>query len=114
MASYYNYDMCRASELAMSQWASTFAESVLGVSKTVGDLTGPCAFAVLMGLARAFYGKYSERIPLKKFMIGCAILCIGCYTLTMLAGMPLFGLFGCAICGFSVGIFWPEHSVSLP
>lgn len=96
-----------ASELAMSQWASTFAESALGVSKTVGDLAGPCAFAVLMGVARAFYGKCSERILLKKFMIGCAVLCIGCYALAMLAAMPLFGLIGCAVCGFSVGIFWP-------
>lgn len=96
-----------ASELAMSQWASAFAESALGVSKTMGDLAGPCAFAVLMGVARAFYGKCSERIPLKKFMIGCAVLCIGCYTLTMLADLPLLGLIGCAVCGFSVGIFWP-------
>lgn len=96
-----------ASELAMSQWASTFAESALGVSKSIGDLAGPCAFAILMGIARAFYGKCSERIPLKKFMIGCAILCIGCYTLTMLAEIPLLGLIGCAVCGFSVGIFWP-------
>lgn len=96
-----------ASELAMSQWASTFSESALGVSKSIGDLAGPCAFAILMGIARAFYGKCSERIPLKKFMIGCAILCIGCYTLTMLAEIPLLGLIGCAVCGFSVGIFWP-------
>ena len=96
-----------ASELAMSQWASAFAESALGVSKTMGDLAGPCAFAVLMGVARAFYGKCSDWIPLKKFMIGCAFLCIGCYTLTMLADLPLLGLIGCAVCGFSVGIFWP-------
>lgn len=96
-----------ASELAMSQWASAFAESALGVSKTIGDLAGPCAFAVLMGIARALYGKCSERIPLKKFMIGCAILCIGCYVLTMLADIPVMGLIGCAVCGFSVGIFWP-------
>lgn len=96
-----------ASELAMSQWASAFAESALGVSKTVGDLAGPCAFAVLMGIARAFYGKCSERIPLKKFMVGCAVLCIGCYVLTMLADLPMLALAGCAVCGFSVGIFWP-------
>ena len=31
-----------ASEQAMSQWASAFAELGLGVSKTVGDLAGPC------------------------------------------------------------------------
>lgn len=96
-----------ASELAMSQWASAFAESALGVSKAVGDLAGPCAFAVLMGIARAFYGKCSDRIPLKKFMIGCAVLCIGCYALTMLVDLPVLGLAGCAVCGFSVGIFWP-------
>ena len=96
-----------ASELAMSQWASAFAESALGVSKTIGDLLGPCAFAVLMGSARAIYGKCSDRIPLKKFMIICAVICIGCYTLTMLAEIPILGLIGCAVCGFSVGIFWP-------
>ena len=46
-----------ASEQAMSQWASAFAESGLGVSKAVGDLAGPCFFAVLMGLSRVFYAK---------------------------------------------------------
>ena len=68
-----------ASEQAMSQWASTFAESALHVSKTVGDLAGPCAFAVLMGTARAIYGKYSDRIPLRKMMLGSAVLCILCW-----------------------------------
>lgn len=96
-----------ASELAMSQWASAFAESALGVSKTVGDLAGPCAFAILMGVARALYGKFSERIPLKNFMVICAVLCVGCYMVTMFASIPLLGLLGCAVCGFSVGIFWP-------
>lgn len=96
-----------ASELAMSQWASAFAESALGVSKTVGDLAGPCAFAILMGVARALYGKFSERIPLKNFMVICAVLCVGCYMVTMFANIPLLGLLGCAVCGFSVGIFWP-------
>lgn len=96
-----------ASEQAMSQWASAFAESGLKVSKTIGDLAGPCAFAILMGTARAFYGKYSEKIPLKKMMAGSAILCICCYLLTVLAPNPVVGLIGCAVCGFSVGIFWP-------
>lgn len=96
-----------ASEQAMSQWASAFAESVLKVSKTVGDMAGPCAFAVLMGTARAIYGKCSERIPLKKFMIGSALLCIVCYAVAVFAGSPVMGLVGCALCGFSVGIFWP-------
>lgn len=96
-----------ASEQAMSQWASAFAESGLNVSKTVGDLAGPCAFAVLMGTARAIYGKYSEHIPLKKMMIGSSILCIICYLVASLSENPVIGLIGCAACGFSVGIFWP-------
>lgn len=96
-----------ASEQAMSQWASAFTESALHVSKTVGDLAGPCAFAVLMGTARALYGKFSERIPLKKFMAGSAALCIGCYVLAAGTGLPALGLLGCGLCGFSVGIFWP-------
>lgn len=96
-----------ASEQAMSQWASAFAESALQVSKTIGDLAGPCAFAICMGTARALYGKYSDRIPLKKMMIGSAVLCICCYLVAVFAPNPVLGLIGCAVCGFSVGIFWP-------
>ena len=96
-----------ASEQAMSQWASAFAEAGLGVSKTVGDLAGPCTFAILMGTSRALYGKFSHRLQLKKAMVLCANLCIASYLLATLAKSPVAGLMGCAICGFSVGIFWP-------
>lgn len=96
-----------SSEQAMSQWASAFAESALHVSKTVGDLAGPCAFALLMGTSRAIYGKFADHIPLQKAMGGCALLCIGCYLLAAFAQLPVLGLVGCALCGFSVGIFWP-------
>ncbi len=96
-----------ASEQAMSQWSSAFAEKALGVSKTIGDLAGPCAFAVFMGTARALYGKFAEKVPLKAFMIGSSVMCIGCYLLAALSGNALLGLIGCAACGFSVGIFWP-------
>ncbi len=96
-----------ASELSMSQWASAFAESALHVSKTAGDLAGPCAFALLMGTARALYGKFAERLPLKRAIMACAVLCIVCYLLAAFVRVPLFGLIGCAVCGFSVGIFWP-------
>ena len=96
-----------ASEQAMSQWASAFAESALHVSKTIGDLAGPCAFALLMGTARALHGKYSDRLPLKRVMLGCAALCIAAYLLASLTGSAVLGLAGCALCGFSVGIFWP-------
>ena len=96
-----------ASEQGMSQWASAFAESALHVTKTVGDLAGPCAFAIFMGTARAIYGKYSEKLPLKKFMLASASLCIVCYLIAVFADNSIFGLIGCALCGFSVGIFWP-------
>lgn len=96
-----------ASEQAMSQWASAFAESALHVSKTAGDLAGPCAFALLMGTSRALYGKFADRVPLTRAIAGCAVLCILCYLLASFASLPVLGLIGCAVCGFSVGIFWP-------
>ena len=96
-----------ASEQAMSQWASAFAQKGLGVPKTLGDLAGPCAFAVLMGTARALYGKFEAKIPLRSFMAGSCVMCIACYLLAALSGSPLLALLGCAACGFWVGIFWP-------
>ena len=107
-----------ASEQSMSQWASAFAESGLKVSKTVGDLAGPCLFAVFMGTSRALYAKFSEKLPLSNAMIGSSLLCIGCYVVASISPYPIFGLLGCAVCGFSVGIMWPGTfslaSVSLP
>ncbi len=96
-----------ASEISMSQWASAFAESALHVSKTVGDLAGPCGFAVCMGVSRTLYGKFGEKVDLSIFMIASGILCLACYLLAALAGIPILGLIGCAACGFSVGIMWP-------
>ncbi len=96
-----------ASEQAMSQWSSFFAETGLQVSKTVGDILGPCAFALLMGLSRLFYGIWGDRIPMRKFLMGSAGLCIGGYLLTVFAPVPVLSLVGCGICGFSVGIMWP-------
>lgn len=96
-----------ASEQAVSQWASTFAEQGLGVSKTVGDLAGPMAFAVLMGTSRLIYGKYGEKLRLDSFMIFSCALCIASYLCIALVPIPAVNLIGCAICGFSVGIMWP-------
>ena len=96
-----------ASELAMAQWASAYAEAALGLSKTVGDLAGPCMFAVAMGISRVIFGKYGERIDLMKFMASSGILCVICYFLTALSSNPILGLIGCIVCGFSVGIMWP-------
>jgi len=96
-----------ASEQAVSQWASTFAEKGLGISKMAGDLAGPMAFAVLMGLSRVFYGKYGDRIDLDRFMIGSSVLCIASYLCIAIVPSPVISLIGCAVCGLSVGIMWP-------
>lgn len=96
-----------ASELAMAQWASAYAEAALGLSKAVGDLAGPCMFAVTMGISRIIFGKYGGKMDLMKFMTGSGILCVVCYLLTSLSPNPLIGLTGCILCGFSVGIMWP-------
>lgn len=96
-----------ASEQAVSQWASTFAEQGLGVSKTVGDLAGPMSFAALMGLSRLIYGKFGDRLDLDRFMKLSCLLCIAAYLCISLVPVPAVGLVGCAVCGFSVGIMWP-------
>nr|WP_300777067.1 MFS transporter [uncultured Acetatifactor sp.] len=96
-----------ASEQAVSQWASTFAEKGLGISKTAGDLAGPMAFAVLMGAARLFYGKYGDRIHLERFMGYSCCLCILAYLGVALLPLPQLSLIACAVCGLSVGIMWP-------
>ena len=96
-----------ASELSMAQWASAFAESALGLTKTMGDLLGPCLFAVSMGISRVIYGKYGEKLELTNYMLGSGILCLLCYLLAALSHNPILGLVGCIVCGFSVGIMWP-------
>ena len=96
-----------ASELAMAQWASAYAEAALGLTKTLGDLMGPCMFAVTMGISRIIYGKYGEKLDLMKFMVASGVLCVACYLMASLSANPIIGLIGCTLCGFSVGIMWP-------
>ena len=96
-----------ASEASMAQWASAFTEMSIGVSKTIGDLAGPCLFAALMGISRVFYSKKSAQLDLTATMLGCGILCVVCYLLAALCGEQHIGLIGCAVCGISVGIMWP-------
>ncbi len=96
-----------ASELSMAQWASAFVESALGLTKTIGDLAGPCLFAVTMGVSRVIYGKYGEKIELTGYMLGSGVLCLICYVLAALSHSPWLSLIGCTFCGFSVGIMWP-------
>ena len=96
-----------ASEQAMAQWASLFAELGLGVSKTMGDLLGPCAFAILMGCARVFFGSKGSHLPLTGILTGSALMCVASYLVAVLSPLPILSLVGCALCGLSVGAMWP-------
>ena len=96
-----------ASELAMSQWASAFAEAGLGISKTLGDLLGPCAFAVLMGGSRVIFSRINDKTDISKILAFCAVLCIGAYILSAFSPNPLIALLGCGLCGFAVAPMWP-------
>lgn len=96
-----------ASELSMSQWASAYTESALGLSKSMGDLAGPCMFAITMGISRVIFGKYGDKLDLMKFMTSSGFLCLICYISASISDNAILGLIGCIMCGFSVGIMWP-------
>ena len=96
-----------ASELAMSQWSSLFADQALGVDKVVGDLLGPCLFAVFMGIGRTIYGVWGDRLDLYKSLLATAALCVLCYLGAALLAAPVLSLLCCALCGFSISLMWP-------
>ncbi len=96
-----------ASEHAIVQWASAFAEAGLGIPKTLGDLAGPMAFGILMGSVRAFYGKFGHKIQLDRFIFGSSVLCVVSFLLVVLVPDPVVNLIGCALCGVGVAILWP-------
>lgn len=96
-----------ASELAMAQWASLFAERGLGIPKIAGDLLGPCLFALFMGIGRTIYGILGEKINIEKALMGCAVFTIICYLVTVFVKLPIISLLGCALCGFGVSLMWP-------
>jgi fucose permease len=96
-----------ASEQSVSQWASAFVEKALGISKSIGDLVGPTVFSVLMGISRAIYGKFGEKINLYKMMVFSGCLCVLSYLTVSFSSSAIVGLIGIAVSGFSVGILWP-------
>lgn len=96
-----------ASEIAMAEWASMFAQQALGVSKVVGDLAGPCAFAIFMGTGRILYARFAERLSFRKTLITLSTLCAICYLTAAFSEIPLLALISCAVCGFTVSVMWP-------
>lgn len=96
-----------ASEIAMAEWASVFAQNALGVSQIAGDLAGPCAFSLFMGLGRLLYAAFSEKISYRSTVIVLGLCCAVCYYIAAFASIPIFALAACALCGFTVSILWP-------
>lgn len=96
-----------ASELTMSQWSSIFAEKGLNVPKVIGDIAGPCMFAIFMGIGRTLYGLWGSKINLKNALLGSGILCVTCYSLTIFSPWPVLSLIACAITGIAVSLMWP-------
>ncbi len=96
-----------ASEIAVSQWASAFAEKMLDIPKSAGDIAGPAMFAVLMGTARTIYGKYGEKVELGRMIFICSLFCILSYLMISLSPNSIISVMGIGLCGFSVGIMWP-------
>lgn len=91
----------------MSQWSSFFAEQGLQVPKAIGDLLGPCTFALLMGTTRAVYGAFADRFPLEKALVIAGFVCMASYLLAVFSPSPILSLVGCGFCGLSVGLMWP-------
>ena len=96
-----------ASEIAMAEWASIFAQNALGVSKAIGDITGPCAFALFMGTGRVVYAKLSKKVSFTKMLVILNIFCFVCYMVVAVCKIPIIALIFCAVCGFTVSISWP-------
>ena len=96
-----------ASEMAPAQWASFFAENNLGIPKAVGDLLGPCAFAVFQGLSRVVFSRMARRRDPRRILAWHAVGCLVAYAVIVLAPHPLLSLFGFCMCGWFVGPMWP-------
>ncbi len=96
-----------ASEMVISQWSSLLAELGLGVSKTIGDILGPCLFAFLMGLSRMLFGlKVTDKSLMPSLMI-CAFGCVLSFAIVAFSRVPMLSLIGCGLSGFFVGVMWP-------
>ncbi len=96
-----------AAEIAMVEWASLFAQNALGVSKAVGDITGPCAFALFMGVGRVIYAKFSKKVSFTRLLLWLNIFCTVCYLTVAICQIAWVSLLFCAVCGFTVSISWP-------
>lgn len=96
-----------ATELTMSQWASSFTEKALHLPKVSGDLLGMCGFAIMMGLGRTLHGKWGHRINMHRILIIGSILATAAYVTAALSPWVVLSVAMCALCGLFASLMWP-------
>lgn len=96
-----------ATELAIGQWASAFAEQGLGLSKIVADLAGFGMFGIGMIVGRLWFGVRGHHRDLRNLMIWGAGLSAITYLIIALSPWPMISLLACAPAGLFISLLWP-------
>lgn len=96
-----------ASELAIAQWTSAFAQRGLGCSQVVADLLGFALFAVGMAAGRLWYGLRGNGADLTAMLLLGATGSAVVYLVAALSPWPLLALAACSCAGFAVSMLWP-------
>ncbi len=94
-----------ATEMAMSEWVSSFIENGIGLPKVLGDILGVAFFALMLGIGRTSYAKAGKNIfSVMLFgMMGATV----CYVVAGLSFHPVVSLVACALTGLCVSMLWP-------
>ena len=94
-----------ASEVTMAQWASSYLEQAIGISKVWGDVFGVALFGMTLGIGRTMYAKIGKNIT--RVLVCCGVGATVCYLTTVLSGNPVIGLMACALTGLCTSMMWP-------
>ena len=92
-------------ENIMSNWISGFMEAELHIDKTLGDVFGVALFAVLLGITRFTYSKWSKSIS-KTLLIGM-IGASACYLVAGLSSFTAAVFIACVLNGVFSAMLWP-------
>lgn len=92
-------------ENTMSNWLSSYMENALHIDKTIGDVLGMAAFAILLGFTRIAYARYGKKITpvLLIGMIGAA----ACYLTAGLSTQIVPAFAACILTGMFTAMLWP-------
>lgn len=96
-----------AGELIIGQWASSFIEKSLGISKTAGDVLGVCAFAAAMCFGRTLYSKVGARHNIYSALEKGLWILFFCYVAITFVPGKLVPMLAIVMGGFGVAMTWP-------